>query len=107
MVKTRLELLKPSELQLIVTTIFFLGLYSITSLAQAGAFIVFDDVYRRETGSPVTVTKSFTVLNPNTTYALQIYNGGLSGEFEKVSSAIISLNSQQVFGPNDFNQQVS
>ncbi len=49
------------------------------------------DSYTRGTGSPVAVTKNFSVLNPSTTYTLQIYNGGLTdGEFEKVSSSTIN-----------------
>jgi hypothetical protein len=49
-----------------------------------------------------------TVFNPNTTYVLQIHNGGLTdGEFEKVSSSVISLNGVQIVGPNEFNQKVT
>jgi len=64
--------------------------------------------YTRGTGSPVAVTNAFTVLNPNTSYTLKINNGGLvDGEFEKVSSAVISLNGVQIVGPNEFNQNVT
>ena len=74
-----------------------------------GTFVAFGpQSHTRGTGSPVTVTNAFTVLNPNTTYALQIYNGGLTdGEFEKVSSSVISINGVQVVGPNEFNQNVA
>ena len=68
----------------------------------AGTFVSFGpQSYQRQSGSPVTVTNSFTVLNPNTSYTLQIYNGGLTdGEFEKVGSSVIAINGVQVVGPN-------
>lgn len=64
------------------------------SAGFAGNFIAFGPAsYSRGSGSPVTETKNFTVLNPATDYTLRITNGGLEdGEFEKVSSSVISLN---------------
>jgi len=75
----------------------------------AGTFVSFGpQSYQRQSGSPVTVTNSFTVLNPSTTYTLQIYNGGLTaGKFERVSSSVIAINGVQVVGPNEFNQKVT
>src|SRR5574341_1102489 len=74
-----------------------------------GSFVVFGPQnYIRGSGNPVPVTNIFTVLNPNTTYTLQIYNGGLvDGEFEKVSSSVITMNGVQIVGPNEFNQNVA
>ena len=82
---------------------------SLASLSYAGTFVAFGpESYQRESGSPVTVTNNFTVLNPNTTYTIRINNGGLeNSEFELVSSSIISLNGVQVVGPNEFNQKVT
>ena len=78
------------------------------SLAISGTFVAFGpQTYIRGSGNPVPVTNAFTVLNP-TTYTLQIYNGGLvDGEFEKVSSSVITLNGVQIVGPNEFNQNVT
>ena len=75
----------------------------------AGTFVSFGpQSYQRQGGSPVTVTNSFTVLSPSTTYTLQIYNGGLTaGKFERVSSSVIAINGVQVVGPNEFNQKVT
>jgi len=61
----------------------------------------------RATGQPVTVTRTFTVLDPTTTFTLVIHNGGLNNEFPRVSSAIVALNGAEVARPNDFNEQVS
>jgi hypothetical protein len=52
--------------------------------------------YVRNTGQPVTVSNSFSILNPNTQYTLHVDNSG-------VSSAVISLNGIQILGPGDFN----
>lgn len=74
----------------------------------AGTFLAFGpENYLRSSGSPVTITQSFTVLNPNTTYTLRITNGGPHSEFDNVSSATIVLNGVQIFGPNEFNQTVT
>ena len=74
----------------------------------AGTFTAFGPrTYERGTGDPATVGATFTVRNPNTQYTVRVRNGGLvDGDFEPVSSTIISLNGAQVFGPDDFNQNV-
>ena len=109
MLRKGLLIMKPRKLQTITALIFLVGLASFPLHAWAGIFTAFGpEVYKRDTGSPVTVTDSFTISNPNTTYTLQIYNGGLEDdEFEEVSSSIISLNGIQVVSPNEFNQNVS
>lgn len=56
--------------------------------------------YTRDTGKPQTVAASFSVLNPNTQFTLHVDDSG-------VSSAVISLNGTQVFGPSDFNPNVA
>src|SRR5437867_10900709 len=79
-------------------------LYPAVSLA--GTFTVFGETYQRGTGAPVTVTRSFNVLNPSATYTLRIDNGGLpSGQFCRVSSAVVGLNGVEVVGPSDFNRR--
>src|SRR5215813_9631298 len=79
-----------------------------TSLAQTGTFTAFGPQdYTRGTGAPVTVTNTFSVLNPNTQYTLKAFNGGLhDDQTELVSSTVVTLNGVQVLGPNNFNQQV-
>lgn len=56
--------------------------------------------YTRGTGDPVTVTNTFSILNPNTQYTLHVQNSG-------VASAVISLNGVQVLGPSDFDPNVT
>src|SRR6266853_2165735 len=76
---------------------------------HAGTFTVFGPKnYVRGTGAPVTVTDTFTVLNPSTQYTLKAFNGGLENtQTELVSSSIVTINGVQVLGPSNFNQHVS
>src|SRR5712691_2929733 len=61
---------------------------------HAGTFTVFGPKnYVRGTGSPVTVTDTFTVLNPATQYTLKAFNGGLqNSQTELVSSSVVTIN---------------
>jgi TusA-related sulfurtransferase len=59
----------------------------------------------RDKGKPVLATTTFPSTNPGATFTLNLYNGGLESG-EQVSSAIIRLNGEQVFGTSDFNQMV-
>lgn len=76
--------------------------------ANAGTFNVFGPQnYTRNAGAPVTVTSSFSVLNPNTQYTLKVFNGGLQDtQTELVSSGFVTINGVQVIGPSNFNQNV-
>src|SRR5215831_19731320 len=80
-----------------------------TTLAQGGSFTPFGPQdYTRGTGDPVTVTNTFSVLNPNTQYTLKAFNGGLQdNQAELVSSGFVIVNGVQVIGPNNFNQNVT
>lgn len=79
-----------------------------SELASAGTFQAFGpENVTRATGKPVPVTKNFTVLNPNTSYTIRINNGGVSGEFAKVSSAVILLNGAQIVSSKEFSQTVT
>jgi hypothetical protein len=74
----------------------------------AGTFTAFGpQVYVRGTGSPVTVTNTFTVLNPNTQYTLRVHNGGLvDAPTDLVSSTVVTVNGTVIVAPNDLNQNV-
>ncbi|PYM68479.1 MAG: hypothetical protein DME11_00265, partial [Candidatus Rokuibacteriota bacterium] len=73
----------------------------VPAVSLAGTFTVFGETYQRGTGAPVTVTRSFSALNLSTTYTLRIDNGGLpSGQFCRVSSAVVGLNGVEVVGPS-------
>lgn len=80
-----------------------------TPSAQAGTFTAFGPQdYTRGTGDPVTVTNTFSVLNPNTQYTLKAFNGGLlDDQTELVSSGFVIINGVQVIGPSNFNQNVT
>src|SRR5215469_10572666 len=79
------------------------------STGHAGTWVAFGPkTYTRGTGAPVTVTDTFTLLNPATTYTLKVFNGGLQdNQTELVSNSIVILNGVQVIGPNNFNQNVA
>jgi RHS repeat-associated protein len=74
-----------------------------------GTFTAFGpQSYVRDTGAPVTVTNTFSVLNPNTQYTLRVDNGGLTdSDTDRVSSTVITVNGVQIVGPNNFNQNVA
>lgn len=80
-----------------------------TGLAWAGTFTAFGpQSYTRSTGDPVTVTNTFSVLNPNTQYTLRVDNGGLTdSDTDRVSSTVITVNGVQLVGPANFNQNVA
>jgi RHS repeat-associated protein len=68
----------------------------LASPASAGTFPVFGpNSYTRKTSAPVTVSNSFSVLNPNTQYTLHVRNSS-------VSSATVFINGIQVLRPDDF-----
>jgi hypothetical protein len=77
-------------------------------LARGGTFTAFGPQnYTRDTSAPVTVTSTFSVLNPNTQYTLKAFNGGLQDDVtELVSSGFVTVNGVQVIGPSNFNQNV-
>ena len=80
-----------------------------TPWARAGSFNAFGPQdYVRGTTGPVTVTSTFSVLNPNTQYVLKAFNGGLQDNVtELVSSGFVTVNGVQVIGPDKFNQNVT
>jgi hypothetical protein len=103
--------MQSTKLYSILRRILLLGLIGIPSSTSAGTYALHGpEMYQRGTGSLVTVTHTFTVPNPDATYTLRIYNGGLVDDdspYELVSSSTILLNGTQVVGPAEFNQNVS
>src|SRR5215471_4722328 len=80
------------------------------SVSRAGTWLPFGPkTYTRGTGAPVTVTDTFTLLNPATTYTLKVFNGGLQNDttdLDLVAFSIVSLNGVQIVGSTNFNQSV-
>ena len=62
--------------------------------------------FLRSTGTPVQEIRTFPVRNPGLPYVLRLYNGGQQGQYCPVSSAIITLNGNEIWGPNNFNPNV-
>jgi hypothetical protein len=92
-----------------ILLVTYLSVVAFSSVGHAGAFVVFGpEDYIRSTKKPIGVTDSFSVLNPNTTYTLHVYNGGKNSQFrDRVSSAVIKLNGAEIVGPSEVSQQVS
>src|SRR5438105_1723139 len=69
--------------------------------ASAASFVAFGpQTFVRNTGAPVVRQATFTVLNPSAPHAIEIDNAG-------IASAIITLNGEEIFGPSDFNRNVT
>jgi hypothetical protein len=70
---------------------------ALTSIAGVAAeSVVFGpETFRRDTGPPVTATRTFTVTRPERPYVLRVRSDG-------VASGVIAVNGQPLLGPNDF-----
>ena len=64
--------------------------------------------YTRVAGQPMSVKDTFSVLNPNTSCVLRVYNGGKGSPIQReVFSAAITLNGVKVVRHSEFNPRVS
>ena len=76
-------------------------------IAVSGTWAAFGpESFVRRSGDSVGVPRTFSVLNPNTTYTLRINNGGAKGELAS-ATGFVFLNGVQIVGPNDLNRQTS
>jgi len=92
----------------LITLFIVVGILLSAIPSYSGTFTAFGPkAFTRGSGKPVVETASFNIKDPNTTYILHVYNGGIDSEYSRVSSAVIKLNGSTVFGTSDFNQQVS
>lgn len=84
-------------------------LWSLSATAWSGTFTVFGpQTYVRASGTPVTVTTNFTVLNPNTQFTLRVHNGSLvDSSTDLVSSTTVTVNGVVIVAPNDLNQNIA
>lgn len=82
---------------------FLFCLFPSLSWAVSYETLIFGPVdSERETGKPVPVITNFSVPQTSGVYELRIQNGNPIA----VTSAVITLNSEPVAGPKDFNKQV-
>src|SRR5437870_377121 len=63
--------------------------------------------YVRDTAAPQEQHLGFAVRNPAVPYRLHIDNGGDQSQYPLVASAVVTLNGNVIFGPNDFNASKS
>jgi hypothetical protein len=76
------------------------------SAAHAGTFTVMAPRnFIRTSGAPQTESVSFNAAHTGIPYVLRLQNGGPANNFAPASSAVITLNGAEIFGPNDFNAQ--
>lgn len=67
---------------------------------------VSDNTFVRGTGAPVTETETFPSVSGKAT--IKLYNGGIVNTARVlVSSATVTINGQAIFGPSNFNQNIS
>lgn len=83
--------------------------FLLPALGHAGTFTAYGPkTLTRQTGTPVTVTDTFTVNNPNTQYTLHVVNGGLQDDTaDFVSSGTVTVNGVMIIVPQDLNQNVT
>jgi hypothetical protein len=80
---------------------------SLPRASTADSFLVFGpETFLRDSAQPETFQRSFVILNPNTTFTLQIYNGGADGTLPSISSATVELNGIEIVRRNEWNQNV-
>ena len=100
----KFNVLRKAQSLLLSAVILFLN--GAASTSHAGTFTAFDPQdFTRGNGKPVVESTTFSIKNPDTSYTLNIYNGGAGSEYKKVSSAIVELNGSNLFGTKDFNQK--
>ena len=80
--------------QLRAAAVLCLGVFAAVSVSTSEVILFGPETYVRDTGQPTTITKSFRVATP-TTPTLRLWNYG-------VTSAVISVNGQNVLAPSDF-----
>src|SRR3989338_7230818 len=95
---------KPFILELLFIVPFFV-LFPL-SQGLAGTFTLFERSDTGETGGPVEAESAFSVKNPSGEYTLKIFNGGRTGDLEKISAALVAINGAPAADPSDFNQHV-
>ena len=89
----------------IILTSLFLIFVAFVSTSSAIDVPIFGPVqYSRKAGKPKIYHETFYGLTGEA--RVIVHNGDENGD-HRVSSALIFLNGQQLFGPHDFNQQVS
>ena len=85
---------------------FVVVMFFTASLVNAGTVAAFGPAdYRRATEKPEIITQTFNVSRPGADYRLRIVNGGSSGSFEKVTSAVITINGAAIFVQSNFTGQ--
>jgi hypothetical protein len=88
-----------------VLTATFMGLV-LAAAATAQPSVAFGPMqFTRDSGPPDTFTQTFTQCGSGQQCQIIVVNGSPNGS-NRISSATISLNGAQIFGPSDFNQQV-
>ena len=76
--------------------------------AGMGILVFGPQDYVRHPGAPVLITTNFSAQSPPASaYTLHIANGGARGQYDRVASAVVTLNGEVVAAPQDFSQRVA
>ena len=93
---------------IMITLFLLLSLFLGTSSAVAGEVTLFGPKqYVRTTGTPNVYTDTFSAIPGEA--KLTVKNGNWDGSeriTDAISSASVAVNGEEIFGPDDFNQQV-
>jgi hypothetical protein len=101
----------PQPATLVSKSLFFslLLIGMAPSPTYGGTFVAFGPAnYTRPSGSPVTVTSTFSVLNPATQYTLKAFNGGMQNDqTELVAQTVVTLNGVQIINSSNFSSSTA
>ncbi len=89
---------------LFLVVIIYLFLLPVSHL-WAGSFLLSPKTYTRTTGQPNSYTEAFSNCEPQAQYHLVILNGNSDGS-QRLSSATLLLNGQEMLKPSELNQNV-
>jgi hypothetical protein len=84
----------------------FLSVVAFPGTTQAGTFTAFgpqDYIWSTEKS----ITDYFSILNPNTSYTLHVYNGGKNHQFRRVAGGVMNLNGIPVISAIEFRRNAS
>lgn len=63
--------------------------------------------FERAGGRPEVFSERFTVRDPGAPHTLRVTNGGGDGRYARISSAVVTLNGEEILAPRDWSQQVT
>jgi Peptidase family M23 len=98
--------MKPKTLLIILISIFLLIPLAATTSHATVDVVCFEGEFIRGAGKPITELRTFPGISSPAT--VKLWNGGAQdSDTERVSSSTVTLNGNVIFGPSNFNQNVT